>query len=345
MEPLELERCTIEGVPVFYWRQEVGLPVAGLTFRVGRVDETAPIGGISHLVEHLALPGRTGGAVDYNGTVDPLVTGFYGAGDPVDVRAFIASTTDLLASLPLERLEVETDPPSRGGDTHLGAAPAWHSNCASGQWGSGSRGIRLRPTGLEEDTVLAWAASTSPAGTALWLAGMEPGDRARLPEGTRNAPPPEPEALADLTTPAFYAAGWDTGFCLSFVAGRSTTASIALDVLADALRDRLRYELGLSYGIEADMQPLSAGLAHFVITADVADAHAGEWLASALDVIRTQLAHANGARNASNVQRRGARALTPTPLRWPVTRRGAPSKSSWDGRSSRERSSRPSARQ
>ena len=307
MRPLELERCTIEGVPVFYWRQEVGLPVAGLTFRVGRVDETAPIGGITHLVEHLALPGRTGGAVDYNGTVDPLVTGFYGAGDPVDVRAFIASTTDLLAALPLERLEIER--------RILRAEEATRS------WGGARMALKLRfgPVGvgltgyddygllgLEEHTVLAWAAAHFTRGNvALWLAGMEPGDiELRLPEGTRNAPPPEPEALADLTTPALYAAGWDTGFCLSFVAGRSTTASIALDVLADALRDRLRYELGLSYGIEADMQPLSAGLAHFVMTADVADAHAGEWLASALDVIRTT---ADGDWSEERLQRAKAR--------------------------------------
>jgi zinc protease len=310
VKALELERSTIDGVPAFFWRQEVGLPVAGLTFRVGQVDETAPIAGITHLVEHLALPGRTGGAVDCNGTVDILATGFYAAGDAVDVRAFIAATTDLLAALPLERLELErrilrAEEAIRPSGGARMALKLRYGPVGVGLTGYDDYGL-LR---LEEDHVRDWAAAHFTRGNAaLWLAGMEPGEiELRLPDGMRGAPPPAPEALADLKTPALYAAGWNTGFCLSFIAGRSTTASIALDLLADALRDRLRHELGLSYGIDADMQPLSAGLAHFVITADVADEHAEQWLAGALDVIRTTAEGGWSEERLRRIQARGAR--------------------------------------
>jgi len=289
VKALEVERATIDGVPVFFSRQEVGLPVAGLMFRVGHVDETAPTAGITHLVEHLALPGRTGGAVDHNGNVDLLVTGFYAAGDPVDVRAFIAATTDLLAAPPLERLEIErrilrAEEAIRGSGGARMALKLRFGPVGVGLSGYDEYGL----PGLTETDVLAWAAAHFARGNAaLWLAGMEPGDiELRLPEGTPTASPPEPKALADLSTPALYTSGWDTGFCLSFTGRRSTTAGIALDVLADALRDRLRYELGLTYSIDHDIQPLSAELAHFVITADGADTHAEEWLAGALDVIR-----------------------------------------------------------
>ena len=47
----------------------------------------------------------------------------------------------------------------------------------------------------------------------------------------------------------------------------------------------MRYERGLSYSIDSSTQVLAADVMHLVVTADVADDRADEWLASALDVL------------------------------------------------------------
>src|SRR4051794_3633681 len=80
---------------------------AGLAFRVGRADETLARGGITHLVEHLALHGH--GLTDYhfNGSTGAIVTHFHMQGSEADVVAYLTGVCRALASLPLERLETE----------------------------------------------------------------------------------------------------------------------------------------------------------------------------------------------------------------------------------------------
>jgi hypothetical protein len=58
MNPLDhITPSEIDGIPVFTAPLLPGLPfVAGMVFRVGRCDETLRTSGITHLVEHLALP-------------------------------------------------------------------------------------------------------------------------------------------------------------------------------------------------------------------------------------------------------------------------------------------------
>ena len=51
---MEFERSSVDGVPVF-WTESGDEMLAGLVFRVGRADESLARGGITHLVEHLAL--------------------------------------------------------------------------------------------------------------------------------------------------------------------------------------------------------------------------------------------------------------------------------------------------
>jgi zinc protease len=285
-----VERRELAGVPGFWSPQDHGLPVAGVTFRVGRVDETAATAGITHLVEHLALPARSGHIVDFNGTVETYVASFYCSGEPADVRSFVAATAALLADLPLERLEVErrillAEDATRGSGGARLALKLRFGAVGAGLVGFEEYGLRrVRP-----EDVTAWSSAYfTRENAALWVVGIDPDDlELPLPPGERRPRPPDPVQLADLTTPALFASGWETGFCLSFVAKRSAATVLALDVLANALRDRLRYELGLSYAIEPSSQPLSADLTHLVITGDAADESAGEWLAAALDVLQT----------------------------------------------------------
>jgi hypothetical protein len=69
---------------------------AGLLVRMGSADESLPISGIGHLLEHLALfdVGRPG---DHsNGYVDQTLTHVHTSGDPDEVVAFLRAT-NLLA--------------------------------------------------------------------------------------------------------------------------------------------------------------------------------------------------------------------------------------------------------
>ena len=118
--------------------------------------------------------------------------------------------------------------------------------------------------------------------------------------GGRREAPPLLREIDDLSTPAVYAAGASSvGVCLSLLADRRAATRIALDVYADALRERLRYELALSYSIEHDLHALTADVSHLCVTADVADEHIAVWLEQA-----TTTRGARGRR----AERRGARA-------------------------------------
>ena len=286
MGALATARGAIAGVPVFAVPDGPRVPVVGLTFRVGRADETAATSGLCHLVEHLALPATTATPYDFNGTVDNLYTSFFASGDGNELREFVRATTDLLRGLPEERFETErrillAEESTRG----LGGArqalalrfgPAGH-----GLPGYYEYGLRR----LEWPQVAHWASARfGAAAAAFWIAGATIDDLGldvELIAGDRREPPPVPQALDDLSTPAVYAAGSGVGVCLSFLAGRNAATRIALDAYSDALRERLRYELALSYSVEQDLQALTADTAHLVVTADVADEHVADWLAEA----------------------------------------------------------------
>jgi predicted Zn-dependent peptidase len=284
-----VERSELGGIPVFSTPDGTGAPIAGMVFRVGKMDETAATAGVTHLVEHLALPAHARHTLDFNGTVEPFVTSFYATGDVAELREFLTATARMLVDLPLERFEIErrillAEDATRGSGGARAALKLRYGPVGAGLLGYDEYGLKR----LRAEDVAAWAAGRfTRRNAALWAVGIDLGGvELPLSQGSRLAPPQTPRPLADLTTPALYAAGWDTGFCLSFLGSRSRATALALDVLADDLRDRLRYEAGLSYSIEGTSQPLSADTAHVVITADVADERADDWLTDALDVIR-----------------------------------------------------------
>jgi len=47
---------------------------AGISFRVGRADETAASSGVTHLIEHLVMPPASHPDVECNGVVENLFT-------------------------------------------------------------------------------------------------------------------------------------------------------------------------------------------------------------------------------------------------------------------------------
>ena len=104
---MEFERSRVDGVPVF-WTESGDEMLAGLVFRVGRADESLARGGITHLVEHLALyPLGVDGGKHYNGQVDAVTTTFVRRGRPEEIAEFFRAVCVNLRDLPTERLERE----------------------------------------------------------------------------------------------------------------------------------------------------------------------------------------------------------------------------------------------
>lgn len=103
-----MQQTQIDGVPV-YLTDAPGPLMAGLVFGVGRRDETFVRGGLTHLVEHLAMSavGRT--SLECNASVGLDTTEFTATGPPERVAAFLEAVCRALSHLPLDRLAVEID--------------------------------------------------------------------------------------------------------------------------------------------------------------------------------------------------------------------------------------------
>ena len=292
---IETLRVDVAGVPVFVAPNGPRVPVVGMTFRVGRADETAATSGLSHLVEHLALPATTATSFDFNGTVEPIFTTMYAAGHPSDIRDFVATTAGLLKNLPPDRFEPErrtllAEEAIRGGGGARLALALRYGPVGHGLPGYDEYGLRR----LEWPDVESWtSARFTKANAALWLAGAAAEDvelELDLPAGERRHDPPFPRQIGEVSTPAIYASGFGVGVCLSFVSDRTPASRLGVDLLADALRERLRYELGLSYSIATDYQGMSAESAHVCVTADVTDEHIGDWLHEATSILEDMAA-------------------------------------------------------
>lgn len=288
MAEIEVSRHEVAGIPVFVLEGGSPVPTLGVTFRVGRVDETATTSGITHLVEHLVLPARTDVSVDFNGVVDTLYTSMYAAGEPDELLEFLASIVALLRQPPVDRIEIERRTLLAEEVTRSTGGARQAFALRYGPHGAGLTGYDeygLRRIGVSD--VDAWATKRfTRESAAIWLSGV-PLDQldVGLASGGSRIAAPEPRQIDDLQTPAVYAYGSGTGTCLSLIARRSPTTNLALDALADGLRQRLRYELGLSYSIDTDTQPLTGSLTQLILTADVADDDAARWLEEAVAIL------------------------------------------------------------
>ena len=289
----DVHRTERGGVPVFWAPQPEGLPFVGmLVFRVGKLDETLRTSGVSHLVEHMALPGQVGGAVDYNGMVDVTSTTFWASGEQEDVLAFLVQVAERIVSLPVERLERErsillTEAASRDVG-HPGAT-------LSLRFGARGPGLvahdEIGLHWLAAEDVAEWAASRFVAENAAVCLTAAPPESFELPllRGARlDAVLPDP--VPDVTYPAVFAGGPDDSVAASILARRSTDMTIAMNVLNDRVRQRLRYGRGMTYEVGTWFEPLTAELAHHVIWADCLPENAAAARAALLTEL-DELAH------------------------------------------------------
>jgi predicted Zn-dependent peptidase len=251
--------------------------LAGLTFRVGRADETLARGGITHLIEHLVLHRMELPDQHFNGTTSPLTTTFYVQGDPDEITHFFALVCGGLRDLPIDRMDIEravlhTEAGSR---TRGVTEPLllW-------RYGAATYGLPgFAEFGLDEltaDDLRSWVSRWFTKGNAvLWICGGPPPADLRLdlPDGPRIAPPAASNALP--RTPAYFSTDID-GIAFDAIIPRSTPASAFAAILERRLHRLLRRQLGISYSAHAALDTRDAQHATLTAFADALPAKHGD---------------------------------------------------------------------
>lgn len=265
-----IECYSVGDVPVLRADAPANQVAACLMFRVGRFDETLPTSGVTHMVEHLALAGKTDAPYSFNASVDGRYTSFYmTSSDRSHVREFVADVCSGLSGnqssvVEHERRILRTEASSRGSAGPLGM-------CLGERYGATGPGLtNYQEFGLHQlswEWVREWRSHWFTRQNAvLWIAGPWPdGLQVDLPAGT--TPAPRPLRPVDLDLPGYMIAGRG-GIGLSVVGRRSAGWHACLEILQRRLMQVLRHEFGLSYHVEATGNELSYDLMHTWLAAD-----------------------------------------------------------------------------
>jgi zinc protease len=267
---VEFARARVAGdVPVF-WTESGDEMTAALVFRVGRADEALARGGITHMIEHLALhPLGVSARMHHNGQVDAVTTTFVTRGSPAEVTAFFDAVCAGLRELPMERLEAERQVLRTEADQRR---PAFSDPLFIERYGADTYGLVAYPEfgigAFQPDDLRAWAGQYFTRGNAaMWIAGGSPPDDLRLdlPDGPA-MPPPKP-AGSEPQTPGWVNApvqgvGW------SGLVRRSFAAQVYASVLHDRLLQELRHKQGLAYSPSVVYAIRDQDMAHLIAATD-----------------------------------------------------------------------------
>ena len=253
----QVRQVELSGVPCL-WADAAGPFTAMLVFRVGRADETLATAGVTHLAEHLVMPTARPREYNRNARVENLFTSFWASGGRDNVLGFIETTAAAIADPPLERLDVERrillTEAATGGSGPVAAAMAL-------RFGAGGHGLvghdELGLASLDGDAAAHWIErSFTLENAALWMSGRPPSRLdLPLPHGKR-IPPPEPQPLAELETPACFAMGPFGVVHASLVARRGAALSTGFQIAVERAWQTLRWELGHVYEISDWFDPL-----------------------------------------------------------------------------------------
>ena len=279
----EIHRTDIDGVPLL-WSDAPGQPILALHFRVGRADEQPWEGGLTHLVEHLAMGTIGQPRYDHNAWVDSTRTVFYANGSSTEVSSFGRSITEALGDLPTDRVEHERAILKRESAGQRPGIVDSHLNFRFGMNGFGLVGQPEFGLGLvSAERVGAWARERFGRGNGMaFLTGAPPADmRLALGDGgSYEVPRPAPEPSVPL--PSHVMTPGD-GVALGFLLSRRIGAGTFLTLYHRMLRQRLRLERGLIYDVIADYQPLDAESAVALVGGECDAEHAQEVADIALD--------------------------------------------------------------
>lgn len=280
-----MHRQDIDGVAVLW--AERGEPYSGsLTFGVGRRDETFVTGGITHLVEHLAMSALAPSHLDRNASVDDGVTRFTATGKPEAVGQFLSEVAVVLADLPTDRLAVEASILEVEGPGLVDPTTASLLALRYGARGLGLIGFVDAAVGaISAADVRAHAARYFVADNAVaWFTGPPPeGLTLPLPRGEVNLPVrPEPvgpsgQGVVVLDQP---------GVGLSFEAPEGEAVLTGCRILVEHLTDELRTRRGLSYHLGLWTSRLDLDHWHVSVAADCRPSDAATVAAAMHDGLR-----------------------------------------------------------
>jgi predicted Zn-dependent peptidase len=269
-----LHRGEIDGIRAL-WSPCPGPMAGGIAFRVGRADESIPYGGITHLVEHLAMTAAQDGPYDdCNAFVDATVTAFAARGEPADVAAFVNHVAATLSDLPLDQVGTHRRVLRVEGAGENGGLRGQLLAARYGLRGFGAAGGRELGLGwLGPEEVAAYAARYFTAGNAvLWFTGQPPaGLSPVLPAGQRRPLPPASQR--PLRLPACLHDGDEDddegGAALSLLAPWAPATGVGLSILDRRAFKLLRGDLGASYHAGVDVaDDVDPGTVHAMVTAD-----------------------------------------------------------------------------
>jgi hypothetical protein len=235
----------VNGVRCFWVETNRPTLRASLIFRQGQADESLAESGWLHLLEHLVLDGKGGGALSINGSVSLLETTFDAHGPADAVAEHLTAVSQWLRDPDLSKFEHERDilaaeSASRGG-------PAVR---AFG-WRYGARGpgvANLDEAGLGRATAERLedrAHRVFTRGNAVLVLDGPPPPGLKIDLHDGELLRPKPAVACEDPLPAIYQD--DAGLVLSGIVARSPGATLVPYVLERMLRDRLRHDAGGAY--------------------------------------------------------------------------------------------------
>jgi hypothetical protein len=258
----------VDGVPVTFAGRP-GPVSGGLLFRVGWSDEPLARAGITHLIEHLALYGRSDLSSHHNATTGEWITHFHAAGTEAEVVAALSGTCAALRELPIGRIETEkeilrTEAAGRSPGPRERHLLERYGARGPGLAGYGGFGLSAITAEDVRDWVGKWFVTGN---AAAWIIGsaIPPNLDLRLPEGPRRPMPASSDLLP--RTPAYFR-GRPGGVLLDAVVPRSAAASLFAKVATRALFRALREQGGYSYTAQCEYEPIGPDSARITMYAD-----------------------------------------------------------------------------
>jgi zinc protease len=265
----ELHLTEVDGVPTVWC--DVPVPLrAGLVTRMGSADETLPISGISHLLEHLALFGIGRPAEHTQGYVDQTLTHLHTSGEPEEVVTFLRTVTRQMGDPPRDRLEAERGviEAELAGKEHgvFNRLFAWRYGArtyglvSQHQYGVSHLGI---------DALREWSRRFVTRGnTVLWMSGPPPaGLRLDLPDGIFQAAP-DPRVTVLPTLPAWFP-GVPRAVAMMAIVPTGAAATALGHILSNRLVDVLRTRRAVAYSPTADVSRITGEAARLLAYTDL----------------------------------------------------------------------------
>lgn len=280
-----MHQLDIDGLTVL-WVDAPGPFTASLLLAVGRRDETVLSGGITHLVEHLALSPMGRRPFETNGQVELAITSFTATGRRDDVLDHVRRVAENLAALPVDRLAVEVGVlRSEGGSVvppHV-CSVLGHRFGAQGPGLAGFSEPALET--LDAAQVQAWARRYAVRENAvLWLSGPPPaGFDLALPHGTRHVRGPVERVAAPY--PAVSDCG-EAGATVSVEGDESEALLAGLRIAYARAFDDLRLARGIVYSPDLAFAWLEGERLLALLHADARPGRTAEAAAALVGIVR-----------------------------------------------------------